>query len=344
MGTTFRQASMLSAALCLSCSVHVALAAGEVNVYSNRPPELVQPLLDAFTKKTGIAANLLYLDSRLIERILSEGEYSPADVILATDDSRLAEFKAAGITQALKDAALDNEVPARYRDPQGHWFALTLRPRVFYASAERVKVASITYEELARSEWKAKLCLRDGRHASNIGLIAAMLAAHGAAETEKWLAGLKANLARKPKGNDRNQAEAVAKGECDLAIGNSEYIAALAQDPAQQAEAAKIRVIFPNAAGRGVSVGISGMALARQAPNRDNAVSLMRFLSSRPAQELYSNETNEYPVLPAAEPSPMLKSFGRLKAEDLPIAEVIKLRAQALQLVDKVEFNEGPGN
>lgn len=343
MGTSLTQASILSSLFLVSSS-GVALAAGEVNVYSNRPPELVQPLLDAFTRQTGIETNLLYLDHGLIERIQSEGEYSPADLVISVDDSRLSDIKEAGITQALQDTKLNAEIPANYRDPEGHWFGLTVRPRVFYVAKGRVAAQAITYEELSQPAWKGMVCMREGRHPSNIALIASMISLHGGTYTEKWLAGLKANLARKPKGSDRSQAEAVASGECDLAIGNTEYIAAINRDPAEKPVADKIRVVFPNAIDRGTSMSISGMALTRQAPNRANALKLMEFLASRPAQELYSSETDEYPVLPDAEPSAILKRFGQMKVEDLPISELAGLRKQALDIVEKVQFNDGPSN
>jgi iron(III) transport system substrate-binding protein len=340
---THRLATLwLAAAATFAISCSVAIAAGEVNVYSSRPGERVQPLLDAFTRQTGIETNLLYLDQGLLERIQSEGDYSPADIILAVDDSRLTEARQGGITQPLDDATLNAEIPAQYRDPEGHWFGLTVRPRVFYGSRARIKATAVTYQELSQPQWKGKVCMRDGRHASNIALIASMIDRHGEAYTEKWLTGLKANLARKPRGSDRSQAEAVASGVCDIGIGNAEYLAAMVTDPAQKDAAQTIRVIFPNAADRGASVGISGMALARHAPNRANAVRLMVFLASRPAQELYSAETNEYPVAVDAAPAAILQSFGPLKAEDVSISQISALRKQALDLVDKVQFNDGP--
>jgi iron(III) transport system substrate-binding protein len=342
MGPSFKQASILATTLFI-LTANAAHAAGEVNVYSNRPAELIQPLLDTFTKQTGIETNLLYLDQGLVERIQSEGEYSPADVILTVDDSRLSEAKQGGVTQALTDARLDAEIPVRYRDTEGHWFGLTLRPRVFYVSAA-VTAKAITYEELSQPEWKGKVCLRDGRHASNIGLFASMLDLHGETYTEKWLTGLKANLARKPRGNDGSQVEAVASGECALAIGNTEYLAAMIAEPASKDVAGKVKVIFPNAAERGTSVGISGMAMAKFAPNHDNAVALMEFLAAKPAQELYSQETNEYPVLPGAKPSKILGGFGPWKAEDVAMSQVSRLRKQALDLVEKIQFNDGPAN
>jgi iron(III) transport system substrate-binding protein len=346
MGHSFAHVSLAAAAAFFGFS-QAAMAGGEVNVYSNRPAEIVQPLLDAFTRATRIETNLLYLDQGLVQRIQSEGDYSPADVILSIDDSRMSEAVEGGITQPLIDPKLASQIPEKYRDRDGNWIGLTVRPRVFYVSSQRVKDTAITYESLTGPEWKGRVCIRDGRHPSNIGLFASMTDLHGATYTEKWLLGLKANLARKPKGSDRSQAEAIAEGVCDLAIGNAEYAAVMLVEErasGQDKLAEAIRIVFPNQIDRGTSVGLSSMALAKHAPNRDNAIKLMEFLADKPAQELYSNEVNEYPVLPGAQPSDILKGFGPMKTEDLAVGNVLKLRGQALELVEKVRFNDGPGN
>ena len=324
-----------------------ALADGEVNIYSYRQPDLIQPVLDAFTKETGIEANVLFLDKGLVERMQAEGENSPADVIMTVDIARLAEAKDGGVVQPLKDAVVDANIPANYRDPDGEWFGLTTRGRVVYASKERVPENEITYEELADSKWKGRICIRDGQHSYNIGLIASMIAHDGADATEKWLTGLKNNLVHKPDGNDRSQAKAIWSGECDLALGNTYYVGLMLTDekePEQKEWAGAIKVLFPNAKGRGTHVNISGMALAKYAPNKDNAIKLMEFLSSKEAQQIYAEQVFEYPVLPGAEPSAVVKSFGTINPDKLPLTDIAKYRKQASELVDKVGFNDGPTN
>jgi iron(III) transport system substrate-binding protein len=334
-------------ALALSLSGYAlpALADGEVNIYSYRQPELIQPLLDAFTKQTGIETNVLFLDKGLVERMQAEGENSPADVILTVDVSRLTDAKEGGITQPLDDAEINAHIPEQYRDTDKTWFGLTTRGRVIYASKERIKDTAMTYEDLADPKWKGRICIRDGQHSYNIGLFASMIAHHGADYTEKWLTGLKNNLARKPNGTDRSQAKSIMNGECDLALGNTYYVGLMLTDdkePEQKDWANAIHIIFPNAQDRGTSVNISGMALARYAPNRDNAVTFMRFLASKEAQEIYAEQVFEYPVLPGAEASAIVKSFGPIKPDTLPLTELAKYRKQASELVDKVGFNDGP--
>ncbi len=320
-------------------------ADGEVNIYSYRQPDLIKPVLDAFTKETGIKTNVLFLDKGLVERIKAEGENSPADVILTIDISRLTEAKEGGVVQPLKDAKIDANIPANFRDPDGDWFGLTTRGRVVYASKERVAQNDITYEELADPKWKGKICMRDGQHSYNIGLIASMIAHDGAEATEKWLTGLKNNLVRKPDGNDRSQAKAIWAGECDLALGNTYYVGLMLTDtkePEQKQWAGAIKVLFPNAKDRGTHVNVSGMALAKYAPDKENAIKLMEFLSSKEAQQIYAEQVFEYPVLPGAEPSAIVKSFGEIHPDKLPLTDVAKYRKQASELVDKVGLNDGP--
>ena len=337
------------AALALSAA-GVALAApahadGEVNIYSYRQPDLIKPLLDEFQKETGITANVLFLDKGLVERIQAEGANSPADVILTVDIARLTEAKDGGVTQSVQSEVINKDIPAQYRDPDGDWFGLTTRSRVVYASKERVTQDEITYEELADPKWKGKICTRDGQHSYNIGLTAAMIAHHGEAEAEKWLTGLKNNLARKPDGGDRDQAKAILAGECDLALGNSYYVGLMMnneKEPEQKDWAAAIKVLFPNVNDRGAHVNISGMAMAKNAPNKENALKLMEFLSNGTAQTIYAEQVYEYPVLPGAEPSETVKSFGTLKPDALPLAEIAANRKKASELVDKVGYNDGP--
>ncbi|MGE6743296.1 Fe(3+) ABC transporter substrate-binding protein [Allorhizobium pseudoryzae] len=324
----------------------MTLAAGEVNIYSYRQPELIQPLLDAFTKETGITTNVLFLDKGLVERIRAEGANSPADVILTVDIQRLTEAKDGGVVQPVVDnATINKDIPAAFRDPAGDWFGLTTRGRVVYASKDRVSQDAITYEELADPKWKGKICIRDGQHSYNIALFASMIAHHGAEYTEKWMTGLKNNLARKPDGNDRSQAKSIMAGECDLALGNTYYVGLMMtndKEPEQKDWAEAIKVLFPNAGDRGTHVNISGMALAKNAPNKDNALKLMEFLASGEAQKIYAEQVFEYPVMPGAEPSDIVKSFGSIKPDTLPLIDIAKNRKQASELVDKVGFNEGP--
>ncbi|WP_425341036.1 Fe(3+) ABC transporter substrate-binding protein [Agrobacterium larrymoorei] len=337
----------LGTALSLACgSTSSAFAGGEVNVYSYRQPELIQPLLDAFTKETGIETNVLFLDKGLVERLQAEGVNSPADVLLTVDIARLVEAKEGGVTQpVLNDPIIEKDIPANLRDPEGEWFGLTTRGRVVYASKERVPQQSITYEELADPKWKGKICIRDGQHSYNIALFASMIAHHGLDYTRTWLTGLKNNLARKPDGTDRSQAKSIYSGECDIALGNTYYVGLMLtndQEPEEKVWANSVKVIFPNAEDRGTHVNISGVAMTKYAPNRENAMKLMEFLASGEAQEIYAKQVFEYPVLPSAQPSDVVKGFGLIKPDTLSLTEIAAHRKEASELVDEVGFNDGP--
>lgn len=341
--------AMITAGLLASAPLFLtqpALADGEVNIYSYRQPDLIKPLLDKFTEETGITTNVLFLDKGLVERIQAEGANSPADVILTVDIARIMEAKEGAVTQAVTaNETINKDIPSQFRDPDGEWFALTTRGRVVYASKDRVEQDKITYEELADPKWKGKICIRDAQHSYNIGLIASMIAAHGEEYTETWLTGLKNNLARKPNGGDRDQAKAIFAGECDIALGNTYYVGLMQtneKEPEQKEWAGAIKVLFPNTDDRGTHVNISGMALAKNAPNKDNALKLMEFLASGEAQKIYAEQVFEYPVMPGAEPSDIVKAFGTIKPDTLPLADIAANRKKASELVDRVGVNEGP--
>ena len=324
-----------------------AASSGEVNIYSYRQPKLIQPLLDDFAAKTGIKANVIFAKAGLIERLAAEGRNSPADVLLTVDIGRLTGAVEKGITQPVESDVLKSKIPASYRDSAGHWFGLTTRARVVFASKERVKSDKVTYEELADPKWKGKICMRSGQHVYNVAMIASVIAANGEAAARKWLEGVKANLARKPSGNDRGQVKGVFSGECDLAIGNTYYMGKMItnkKQPVQQDWAKSVKVIFPNSAGRGTHVNLSGMVLAKHAPNKANAIKLMEYLASDGAQAIYADVNYEYPVNPKVPTSELVRSWGEFKADPVKLETIAKLRKRASELVDEVAFNKGPSS
>jgi iron(III) transport system substrate-binding protein len=320
-------------------------AQGVVNIYSYREPGLIDPILSAFTAKTGIKTNIVFATAGLNERLAAEGANSPADVLLTVDAGRLSEAKAAGLTQPVAAPALA-ALPAAVRDADNHWFGLTMRARVIFAHKARVKQDSITYEELADPKWKGKICMRSGQHVYNTSLLATIIANNGEAAAETWAQGVKANLAHKPAGGDREGARDVFNGICDIAIGNTYYMALMmtnTKDPVQQDWAKSVKILFPNTNDRGSHINISGIALTKNAPHKDNAIKLMEFLTSAEAQTLYASANNEYPVDPAVTPSALVKSFGAFKPDALPLENIAKYRKRASEIMDRVGFDNGPG-
>ncbi|MFO1351978.1 MAG: extracellular solute-binding protein [Gammaproteobacteria bacterium] len=229
----------------------------------------------------------------------------------------------------------------QFRDPSGQWYGLTTRARVIVTSKERVpKDAVKRYEDLADPQWKGRVCTRSGKHVYNTALIASMIVHHGAAGGEQWLTGLKNNLARKPQGGDIDQVKAIQAGECDIALINHYYLGVMLKDSKLAAAAQTVNLIFPNQDERGTHVNISGIALTQSAPHKDNALKLMGFLSGDEAQRLYAELNSEFPVKPGVPWSDILKTWGEFKIDPLPLAEIAAHRKEAIELVDKVRYDD----
>ncbi len=314
--------------------------AEEVNIYSHRQPELLQPLLEAFTADTGITTNVAFVDKGMAERLQAEGDRSPADVVLTVDIARLKQIVDAGVVQPVVSDVLDANVPEAFRDKDRLWFGLTTRARIVYASKERVADGAVTsYEDLADPKWKGKLCMRSGTNDYNVALLSAYIAHHGADAAKTWAEGLKANLARKPDGGDRDQVKAIWAGECDIAIGNTYYMGAMLKDPDQKAWAESVRIVFPMFEGAGTHMNISGVAMTKSAPNKDAALKLMEWLSSDHAQKIYAEANNEFPVKPGVPASELVASWGSFTPDSLSLTDVSSHRAEALKIMETVDFD-----
>lgn len=330
----------------VSLAVTAALAAfpaltDEVNVYSYRQPELIKPLTDAFTEKTGITVNTVFLQKGLQERLAAEGDRSPADLIFTVDISRLKGVVDAGLTQPVTSDVLTASIPVEMRDEDNHWFGLTARARVVYASKERVKDGEVTtYEDLADPKWKGRICIRSGLNAYNLALLSAVIVHHGKDAAKAWLEGVKANLARKPQGNDRAQVKAIWAGECDISVGNIYYMAAMLKKEDQKAWADSVRIVFPKFVNGGTHMNISGMAMTKSAPNRENALRLMEFLASPEGQKIYAEINAEYPVLPSVKASDLVESWGSFDRDTVGLTEIAAKRAEAVKLTEEVRFDE----
>ena len=318
-----------------------AVAAEEVNVYSYRKPQLLEPMFDAFTQQTGIKVNSVFVSKGMLERLQSEGANTPADLIFTADIGHLADMKAAGLTQAVDSAEITGNIPPQFRDPEGHWFGLTLRARIVVAAKDRVPQGAIArYEDLADPKWRGLICTRSGKHPYMTALIASMIVHHGEADAKQWLKGLKENLARKPQGNDRAQVKAISEGECDVAIINHYYMALMLSDPEQIAWARAVNVMFPNQNDRGTHMNVSGISLTRYAPHKESALKLMRFLASEQGQKMYVDDNGEYPVKLGVPWNALQNSWGPFNADAVDLAKVAAERATAIRLADEVGYND----
>ena len=340
----WQAAALVFAGAVAAVSTAPATAAEEVNLYSVRQPALIQPLLDAFARESGIKVNVVFAESGMIERLKAEGANSPADAVLTTDVGTLHDMVEADLLRGVKSETLERNIPKAYRHPDGLWFGLTTRARVAYVSKDRVKPGEVVnYSDLADPRFKGKICLRSGKHVYNVSLIASMIAHDGEPATKRWLEGVKANLAAKPQGSDRSQAKSIMEGSCDISLANTYYLGLMNADPAQKPWGDAVKAVFPNSQGRGTHVNISGGAVTQSSKNPANAVKLLEFLSKDEAQKRYAEDNFEYPVKAGVPVHPFIASLGQFKADPIDLAEVAKLRARATRLVDEVGFDQGGG-
>ena len=314
--------------------------AAEVNVYSARKEQLIKPLLDKFTAKTGIKTQLITADAdKLLTRMKSEGQNTPADVFITTDAGRLHRAKEAGLLQAIDSAVIEQTVAPHLRDVDKQWVGISQRARVIFYAKDRVKPAELsTYEDLANAKWKKRICIRGSGNIYNQSLVASMIATNGKQATELWANGLVANLARAPKGGDRDQIKAAAAGQCDIAIANTYYYGTMLadeKDVEQLAAAQKMGLFWPNQSGRGAHVNVSGAGISRFSKNKDNAIKLIEFMVSAEAQEWYARVNHEFPVREDAATSGLVASWGRFKSDVLNLSRLGELNIEAVKIMDR---------
>ena len=315
------------------------LPAKELNVYTHRHYKADEEINALFTERTGIQVNVVSAEAdQLIERLKSEGANSPADLLVTVDAGRLQRAKEAGLLKPLKSDILEQRVPASLRDSGGHWYAYALRARVILYAQDRVKAGEISdYEDLADPKWRGRLLIRSSGNAYNQSLLASIIAADGEEKAEAWAKGVVANLARPPQGGDRDQIKGVASGLADVCVSNTYYLGMLlnSKDPAEQAAAKKVTVLFPNQSGRGTHANIAGAGLTAHAKNADNAKLYLEFLTTPEVQKLLANGTYEFPVSRDLSLSETHKAWGEFKLDEVTFPQIGRYQEQAVRLFDK---------
>lgn len=312
----------------------------ELNIYSARQEHLLKPLLEKFTANTGIKVNLVSgRADALLKRLESEGQNTEADLLVTTDAGRLHRAKMAGVLQKVNSQALTGMLAPQLRDPEGYWFGVSKRARPIMYVKGKVDPSSIsTYEELADEQWKGRICIRSSGNIYNQSLVASMIESTGEEATEAWARGLVANLAREPKGGDRDQIKAAVAGECDLVVANTYYLGGMLTGEVEQdrVTAGKIGIIWPNQNDRGTHVNVTGVGVTAASKNIDAAIQFIEFMLSDEAQSHYALENVEYPVISSVAQSDTLKSWGEFKADSLILARLGELNADATRLMDRV--------
>ncbi|TDO94685.1 iron(III) transport system substrate-binding protein [Halanaerobium saccharolyticum] len=315
------------------------LAAEEVNLYTNRHYDTDEEILDRFTEETGIEVNVLKGDSdQLIERIAREGENTPADLLITADAGRLHRAKTRGILQSVKTETLTQNVPVNLKDQDNYWYGLTMRGRVIVYAKDRVDPSDLAgYADLTSDQWQDEILVRSSANIYNQSLLASLVSIYGEKWAEEWAAGIVDNMARKPQGNDRAQATAVAAGEGDLAIINTYYLGKMinSDNPAEVEVAKSLGIHFPEGK-YGTHVNVSGAGVTKYAPNKKNAVKLLEYLSSASAQKYFASANYEYPVNPDVEASELLQSWGDFKAQGINLTELGVHNEAAVKIFNRV--------
>lgn len=313
-----------------------SIAAAELNIYSARHYDTDFSLYERFTEETGIKVNLIEGGSdALIERILAEGELSPADILITVDAGRLWRAAEAGIFQPIDSAILSERVPEYLRDPDNLWFGLSKRARVIvYRKSEGLRVPA-HYEDLTNPEYRNRVCMRSSSNIYNLSLLAGLVETTGAPAAQQWAEGVVQNFARRPQGNDTAQLRAVASGECGVTVANTYYLGRLmaSDDPSDRAVVAELGIVFPDQDGRGTHINISGAGVTRYAPNRAAAIQFVEYLTSEFAQRLFAEGNNEYPVVGRA--TGPIAEFGDFKEDQVNAATYGKRQAQAVMIYDR---------
>jgi iron(III) transport system substrate-binding protein len=310
-----------------------------LNLYSSRHYQTDEALYANFEKATGIKVNRIDgPEDPLIERLKSEGDKSPADLLITVDMGRLLKAQQLGLFQPVKSKLLEEKIPVELRAPDGSWYGFSVRARPIYYAKGRVDKSQLPdYESLADPKWKGKICVRSGNHPYNLSLMSSIIAANGPVKAEAWAKGVVANMARPPTGGDTDQIAGVASGECDLALGNTYYFVRLLKSDkaSDRAMAEKVGVIFPNQGNRGAHINISGAGVAKYAPNKANAIKFLEYLASPAAQDYFADGNNEYPIY-GKPGNAQLASLGTFKRDPLPMELVGKNYAAAAQIFDRV--------
>lgn len=313
-----------------------------VNVYTHRHYEPDQNIFKMFEEKTGIQVKVINASAdELIQKMKMEGNQSPADVLITVDAGRLSRAKDQGLLQSIESEILENSIPAHLQDVDNQWFGLTKRARIIAYSKDRVKPEELsTYEDLVNEKWKGKILVRSSSNIYNQSLMASIIANDGEEAAKQWAEGIVANMARSPKGSDRDQVKAVVAGEGDLAIVNSYYIGKMlnSPDPEEVETAKRIGLFFPNQDDRGTHINVSGAGVAKYAPNKANAILFIEYLISEEAQQVFTDANYEYPILESVEPVQDIKDWGDFKEDNLGLNKLGENNKKAVLIFDEASW------
>ncbi|MCZ8014599.1 MAG: extracellular solute-binding protein [Limnobacter sp.] len=343
MNNTFKKIVSVSLASLIGASAMAQAEEKVINVYSARHYATDEMMYQDFTKQTGITIKRLELkDEALLERMRSEGARSPADVVMLVDAARLATAQQQGLFQPVKSKVLASKVPAQFTGENGLWYAFSSRSRVIVYNKDNIDPKQAqNYEDLSKPALKGKVCTRSGSHPYMLSLMSSMISHLGEKGAENWAKGLVDNMARSPKGGDTDQIRAVASGECGVALTNSYYWVRVVNSdkPEDKEVVSKVGFIWPNQSNYGAHMNVSGAAVAKFAPNKNNAIKFLEYLASDSAQKYFANGNNEWPTVPGVKvDNPALDALGPFKQDVTPAKTLAANTALSQQIMDRVGF------
>lgn len=327
----------LLAALALTTLAGTVQAADEVVVYSARIDELIKPVFDQYTAKTGVKVKFITdKEAPLLARLKAEGENTPADLLITVDAGNLWQAEQEGVLKPLQSKVIEGNIPSQYRSSTGAWTGLSLRARTIVYSTERVKPAELsTYEALADKNWEGRLCLRTSKKVYNQSLTATLIETHGAEKTEQLVKGWINNLATDVFADDTALLQAIDAGQCDVGVVNTYYFGRLHKENPDL----KVKLFWPNQADRGVHVNLSGAGVTKYAPHAEQAQQLLEWMTSAEAQGVFAGVNQEFPANPQVAPSAEVAAWGSFKADSIPVEVAGKRQAEAIKLMDRAGWN-----
>ena len=331
---------VLTTVLIISCKDTSQKEEKVVNVYTHRHYKADDELFAKFTEETGIKVNIVNASAdELIQRLETEGENSQADILITVDAGRLYRAQSKDLLQPIKSKILEENIGEAFREKDGYWYGMTYRARIIAYAKDRIDPESLKdYEDLAKPEWKGKIVIRSSENIYNQSLLASIIVADGEEKAREWASGVVENMARNPKGSDRDQVKAVASGEADIAVVNTYYIGLMLNDenPEERKAGESVGIIFPNQDNRGTHINISGIGVTKYAPHKENAIKLIEFLSGEEAQQTLANHNYEYPINPKAKKAAILKTWGDFKADTIELYQLGKYNSEAVKIFDEV--------
>lgn len=332
---------MLATAALASFFAGSAQADGEVNVYSARHYDTDERLYSDFTDATGIKVNLIEAgSSELMERLKAEGANSPADVVITTDAGRLYQLNSQDLLQNISSTELSAKIPANLRHNDGAWFGISKRARVIFYDKASVANPPKTYADLADPKYKGMICARSSSNIYMISLLASQIANSGDEAAKSWAQSLLDNLAREPQGGDTDQLRGIVSGECQIAVSNTYYFARAIRKEVKNLSGStdKIGWVFPDQGANGTHVNISGAGVAKNAPNKENAIKLLEYFTSDSAQNYFAAGNDEYPVVEGVALSSSVQQLGSFEADDLPLEELGKNQSRAQEIYNEIGY------